>query len=222
VPVEKSGEAALVTRTSVQDTSSTSSSSTTPTQQEKPLKKEKVVANLSGLVEEGGLNFSTGERQLVCLARAILQRNRILIMDEATANIDLETDKKVQRAIHEQFSNQGTTVITIAHRLHTVIDCDQILVLAHGELCEDGSPHQLLSDYFGDVQLPSAASDDEEESFDIAELQKNDVSGITPPRHSFASLVKQTGPEMCYRLRKLAKSAAAAATHTTTDVKTSK
>jgi len=222
VPVEKSGEAALVTRTSVQDTSSTSSCSATPTQQEKSLKKEKVVANLSGLVEEGGLNFSTGERQLVCLARAILQRNRILIMDEATANIDLETDKKVQRAIHEQFSNQGTTVITIAHRLHTVIDCDQILVLAHGELCEDGSPHQLLSDYFGDVQLPSAASDDEEDSFDIVELQKNDVSGITPPRHSFASLVKQTGPEMCYRLRKLAKSAAAAATHTTTDVKTSK
>ena len=209
----------------VSSATTTASSRTTSTlkpseQREMPLKKEKAVANLLGLVEEGGLNFSTGERQLVCLARAILQRNKILIMDEATANIDLETDRKVQRAIHEQFSKRGTTVITIAHRLHTVIDCDQILVLAHGELVENGTPHQLLSGYFGDVQVSSAGAnkntstgnihENEEDPCDNAELQKHDVSSIHPPRHSFASLVKQTGPELCFRLRKLAKAAAVA------------
>lgn len=229
---ETSNATAPVTRTSVQDARSVTlspSSSNMPTQQEKQLKKETAVGNLLGYVEEGGSNFSTGERQLVCLARAILQRNRILIMDEATANIDLETDKKVQKAIREHFSNQGTTVITIAHRLHTVIDCDQILVLAQGEICEDGTPHQLLFNYFGDIKLPSAASDSpatsekDEDSVDSAELLKNNVAGITPPKHSFASLVKQTGPEMCYRLRKLAKYAAvAAATTTATVVETDK
>jgi len=224
-PNDKAAASASASKqvSSSSSTVSATSTSATPKQQlqDIPLvKKEKVVANLLGLVEEGGLNFSTGERQLVCLARAILQRNKILIMDEATANIDLETDKKVQKAIHEQFSKQGTTVITIAHRLHTVIDCDQILVLAHGELCENGSPHQLLSDYFGDVQLPisgtgaSKSITADEEVLDKTELQKNDVSSVHPPRHSFASLVKQTGPEMCFRLRKLAKSAAAASAST--------
>ena len=162
--------------------------------------KHSTAPKLDGIVDEGGLNFSTGERQLLCLARAILQKNRILIMDEATANIDLETDKKVQRAIREQFSDQGTTVIMIAHRLHTVIDCDQILVLAHGELQENDAPHELLWKYFGDVKVGSGP--------DGSDLLANDVAAIHPPRHSFASLVKQTGPEMCLKLRKIAASAA--------------
>ena len=105
-------------------------------------------SGLESIVEEGGMNFSTGERQLLCLARAILQRNKILIMDEATANIDLETDNKVQSAINNEFTKQGTTVITIAHRLHTVIENDQILVLARGKLVENGHPHDLLVKYF--------------------------------------------------------------------------
>ena len=158
---------------------------------------------LEGEVEEGGGNFSTGERQLVCLARAILQRNKILIMDEATANIDLETDSKVQTAIREQFSAQGTTVVTIAHRLHTVIDCDQILVLAKGTMVESGSPHTLLSKYFGDLNGDPGPGG--EESPSSAYIKNNQVSGSQPPRHSLASLVKQTGKDMCLRLRTIAK-----------------
>ena len=71
-------------------------------------------SGLAGVVAENGSNFSVGERQLFCLARAILQRNNILIMDEATANVDLETDEKVQLAIKKEFST--STVLMVAHR----------------------------------------------------------------------------------------------------------
>lgn len=159
---------------------------------------------LSGAVEEGGMNFSTGERQLLCLARAILQRNKILIMDEATANIDLETDSKVQSAIYEEFSRRGCTVITIAHRLHTVIDNDQILVLARGRLVENGHPHQLLCKYF---EAPSEEGTGTGTDAGTGTGEHDSVKGIRPPRHSLASLVKQTGTETCLKLRRMAMSA---------------
>ena len=139
------------------------------------------------------MNFSTGERQLLCLARAILQRNKILIMDEATANIDLDTDNKVQAAIYNEFTKQGTTVITIAHRLHTVIENDQILVLARGKLVENGHPHDLLLNYFGE---PSEEGQ--------APAENDNIKAVKPPRHSLASLVKQTGTEMSLKLRRMA------------------
>ncbi|OMJ25816.1 Multidrug resistance-associated protein 4 [Smittium culicis] len=96
-------------------------------------------------VVENGKNFSVGERQLVSLCRAILHNKKIVVMDEATANVDLETDKKIQRSIHDFFSN--STVITIAHRLNTVIGngYDKIAVLDKGLLVEFGDPHELLS-----------------------------------------------------------------------------
>lgn len=93
-------------------------------------------------VAEGGENFSAGQRQLICIARAILRNPRILVMDEATASIDNETDAMVQRMIREQFKN--STVLTIAHRLNTIIDSDMIMVLDQGKLAEMDSPKRLL------------------------------------------------------------------------------
>ncbi len=73
-------------------------------------------------ITEGGKNLSSGERQLICICRAILRKNKIVILDEATANIDVVTEQKIQRLINEEFSS--STVITIAHRLNTIIKSD--------------------------------------------------------------------------------------------------
>ncbi|CAG0914467.1 unnamed protein product [Notodromas monacha] len=107
--------------------------------------KEKVSSLSGGLdteVSEGGKNFSVGERQLVCLARAILKKTKILVMDEATANVDQRTDSAIQTTIRKTFLD--CTVITIAHRLETIIDSDRVLVLDSGNVVEFDTPHQLL------------------------------------------------------------------------------
>ncbi|CAG2173534.1 unnamed protein product, partial [Oppiella nova] len=87
-------------------------------------------------------NLSVGERQLVCLARAILRHNRLLVLDEATANVDHRTDAFIQTTIHHKFID--CTVLTIAHRLNTIIDCDRVLVLDAGEIVEFDEPFALL------------------------------------------------------------------------------
>eukprot|EP00578_Thalassiosira_sp_NH16_P018260 CAMPEP_0181116794 /NCGR_PEP_ID=MMETSP1071-20121207/22145_1 /TAXON_ID=35127 /ORGANISM="Thalassiosira sp., Strain NH16" /LENGTH=1366 /DNA_ID=CAMNT_0023201071 /DNA_START=81 /DNA_END=4182 /DNA_ORIENTATION=+ len=99
---------------------------------------------LDTTVAEGGLNFSVGQRQLLCLARAILRRNKILVLDEPTANVDSRTDRLLQEAVSKSF--QGATILAVAHRLDTVIDFDKILVLGSGGLLEFGSPGDLIAD----------------------------------------------------------------------------
>uniref|UniRef100_A0A8I3N3M0 Multidrug resistance-associated protein 4 n=1 Tax=Canis lupus familiaris TaxID=9615 RepID=A0A8I3N3M0_CANLF len=103
---------------------------------------EDLPGKLDTELAESGSNFSVGQRQLVCLARAILRKNRILIIDEATANVDPRTDELIQKKIREKFAH--CTVLTIAHRLNTIIDSDKIMVLDSGRLKEYDEPYVLL------------------------------------------------------------------------------
>ena len=100
------------------------------------------VGTLDERVEEDGCNFSVGQRQLVVIARALLSECSIVLMDEATAAIDVDTDQKIQKAIRSEFSN--ATVITVAHRLNTIMDADLILVMDDGKMAEFDNPGALL------------------------------------------------------------------------------
>lgn len=99
---------------------------------------------LEAKIEQGGSNLSSGQRQMVSLCRALLRKSKILVLDEATSSVDLETDALIQQTIREHFKD--STVLAIAHRIKTIIDYDQILTLDAGRVVELAPPEQLLSD----------------------------------------------------------------------------
>jgi ATP-binding cassette, subfamily C (CFTR/MRP), member 1 len=103
-------------------------------------------------INEGGGNMSLGQRQLICLARALLRKSKILVLDEATSSVDSGTDQQVQATIRTQFVDKGVTVITVAHRLDTVLGYDRIAVLGDGEVLEFGSPSDLLKIENGELR----------------------------------------------------------------------
>jgi ABC-type multidrug transport system fused ATPase/permease subunit len=97
---------------------------------------------LDTFVAESYNLFSVGQKQLLCLARAIIRKTKILVLDESTANVDLETDNLIQRTLRDRFKN--CTIFIVAHRLPTIIDADRILVLKGGQLQEFSHPYKLL------------------------------------------------------------------------------
>ncbi|KAJ0791413.1 putative ABC-type xenobiotic transporter [Helianthus annuus] len=108
--------------------------------------KNAIARNPFGLdaeVSEGGENFSVGQRQLLSLARALLRKSKILVLDEATAAVDVRTDDLIQKTIRKEF--KSCTMLTIAHRLNTIIDCNRILVLESGQIVEYDTPERLIS-----------------------------------------------------------------------------
>ena len=131
---------------------------------------EKLPGQLEYRVNETGSNFSVGERQLVCLARALVQKSKIIVMDEATANVDFKTDNLIQEVIRHKFKD--STVLTIAHRLNTIMDYDKVLILDGGRMVEFDKPEILIQN--GGI---------------FAEMVKNSYA-----RKSEASGVKSEGP----------------------------
>lgn len=120
----------------------------------------KLPGSLQAPVEENGANFSVGQRQLLAMARALVRNSNILLLDEATAAVDTETDAMIQRMIRSIFVEK--TVITIAHRLNTIMDSDRVLVLDKGEIREFDSPKKLLENkkgiFFGMVEATGPSS----------------------------------------------------------------
>jgi ATP-binding cassette subfamily C (CFTR/MRP) protein 1 len=98
---------------------------------------------LDAQVYEGGSNLSLGQKQLLCLARALLNPSKVLVLDEATAAVDVQTDKIVQETIRSAFKDR--TILTIAHRLDTIMDSDRVVVLDHGEVREFDTVPNLLA-----------------------------------------------------------------------------
>lgn len=109
-----------------------------------------IFRSLRSKISEGGLNLSQGQRQLLCLARAIVSRPKIMVLDEATSAVDMETDALIQRSIREEF--RDSTLVVIAHRLSTIADFDKILVMSDGRAVEFDTPRNLMENEGGEFR----------------------------------------------------------------------
>ena len=128
--------------TSHDEPNPTEATCTTPTPPTPPHSNINIFQSLTSRISEGGLNLPQGQRQLLCLARAIVSRPKIMVLDEATSAVDMNTDILIQRSIREEFQN--STLIVIAHRLSTIVDFDKILVMSDGRQVEFDSPGSLV------------------------------------------------------------------------------
>ncbi|CAL8129140.1 unnamed protein product [Orchesella dallaii] len=150
------------------------------------------VPALDSQVQDGGSNFSVGQRQLFCLARAILRRNKVIVMDEATANVDPQTDALIQETIRNKFGN--CTVLMIAHRLHSVVECDKVLVLDKGRLIQFDHPHKLYQNRGGIFYSMSRSTGGGSHEQLMATAEKAYLKKFPPPEELIEE-VKEDQPD---------------------------
>ncbi|KRX06387.1 P-loop containing nucleoside triphosphate hydrolase [Pseudocohnilembus persalinus] len=130
--------------------------------------------------------FSVGQTQLICLARAILQNNPLIVLDEATANVDMETDAFIQEQIQKKFKENS--ILTIAHRLNTIAEYDKIIVMDHGKMVECGTPLQLLTAQYKKDKY----------------FQEDEIKEIENGYTFFATMVNHTGKQNAQNILKMA------------------
>ncbi|KAG0030903.1 hypothetical protein BGZ82_007201, partial [Podila clonocystis] len=128
-------------------------------------------------VKGNGSNFSQGQRQLIALARALVRQSKIIVMDEATASVDYETDVKIQQTIREEMS--ASTILTIAHRIRTIADFDRVVVMSAGEVAEFDKPLALMKKEGGLFRSLCEQSSDYEGLLAIAEeKERKDAEAV--------------------------------------------
>ena len=128
---------------------------------------EALDGGLDGQVTEGGDNFSVGQRQMICMVRALLRHSRIICMDEATASVDIQTDCLIQEMIRSQF--QDCTIITVAHRLHTIMDSDRVIAMRAGEVVEFDKPLTLIREHPDGLFASMVAATNDKSLIELAE-----------------------------------------------------
>ena len=126
---------------------------------------------LLSLVAENGSNLSQGQRQLICIARALLRNAKVLVVDEGTSSVDPATDDLIQAALRKSAFERGATILAIAHRLSTIKDFDRVMVMSEGTVAEIGAPYDLMKDSTSmfSQMLSESSQEDEGETGEMNE-----------------------------------------------------